>query len=667
MIRGAALALCTLLLAAPGRLAVAAPETDKPVREYRTVLEKNPGDRDVRHRLAARLTELNRLPEARAEYETLRKGDANDPTAAYGLGVVLLRQQDWAALDAALGGVPATLQTAKSEEYAKLWHNLGVARERESAVPGARAAYTKALELVPARDATRIALAAVELTAGEIAAAESQLVQVKGAVNDEQKRVLTELQAALAAKKLEAGDLAAAESWLGRARGNGVEPVPFALRFNTALLALKKNDLAGARTGVTEILDSPIPDTYKPAVAVLLYNLALAARNARDYAAAEADLKRALELVPDDAPSLLMLATLQLASDRHAEAAINARKCIEADPEQDECRIAYADAYVRAKRELGMRGEEAARRGNIPGAIEALQQALSVDPEDAVLEERIAVLKVEETELAKVRTAVDKSLDERKWDDAMTGILELYRRAPADPTLPAKESELQAGIVSDRLALVRRAEDAVSKGQLYRAAESWKQVVALDANDEESGAKATAAEESWKKQLAADREEAKKLSAARKHAEARLLLVKWTEQGLKDDALKRQLEALDRVVLAQTATMKQNAEQKVKAKDWEGAKKEYEVAARANPSDKAATAGVERASAHLDATRGAAMGRQLYSEGVVLYSRGSYEEAIAKWNEVLELPGAGEWATRAKSHIERAKNVLKLAEVARKP
>jgi len=53
--------------------------------------------------------------------------------------------------------------------------------------------------------------------------------------------------------------------------------------------------------------------------------------------------------------------------------------------------------------------------------------------------------------------------------------------------------------------------------------------------------------------------------------------------------------------------------------------------------------------------------RELYSEGVLHYSQGRYEDAIESWEEVLLRPGAGPLADRAAEHIERAKKILDLA------
>lgn len=52
--------------------------------------------------------------------------------------------------------------------------------------------------------------------------------------------------------------------------------------------------------------------------------------------------------------------------------------------------------------------------------------------------------------------------------------------------------------------------------------------------------------------------------------------------------------------------------------------------------------------------------RQLYSEGVALYSRGEYQKAIDKWTKLLAHPNAGSLADKTSGHIARAKGVLDL-------
>ena len=56
--------------------------------------------------------------------------------------------------------------------------------------------------------------------------------------------------------------------------------------------------------------------------------------------------------------------------------------------------------------------------------------------------------------------------------------------------------------------------------------------------------------------------------------------------------------------------------------------------------------------------------RDLYSQGVVLRSRGDYQGAIEKWEQLQRLRNAGEWGPRAKAHVDRAKRILELQRAA---
>lgn len=645
--------------AAPTRLSAAPGREDVPIAEFTIVLKKNPEDRDARHRRAARYASLGRLPEARADYEILRK-DPTDGLAAYGLAVVLARLPDWNALEECLAVTPQTIQSARAEDYAKLWHNLGVARDGARDFPKARAAYGKSLELAPGRHATRLALASVELGADDTDAAEKHLDAVTGTLPDELRQQLADLAAALAARRLKKGDLDTAEKLMARAERESPEPFSFVVRFNRALLVWQKGEIPAARTLALALADGDVPADHRGMVTALLYNIARSERLANDLAAAEADLRKALSLSPNDTPSLLLLAKILLVAGRHVDAATTARKCIHVDAAQDECRIAYADAFVGAMRILGPQADAAQARGAIGEAVLLVKKALEIDPDDEILKIRLATLDKEQAEISRFRTEIDKSLGAKNWDSAMSGLLELYRRVPEDQSLATLEASIQTGIIGDRLAQQRRAEDAERGSRLYEAADAWKKVAALDPNDDEVAAKVTAADAAWKKALAEDREAAKEMGSKKEYAVARMLLAKWTDQGLKDDAVKKQLEGFERIVMKQAEPIKASAEKKTSAKKWTEAKAEYETVLKIDPKDKSAQSGKARADGHLDAALGAKLGRELYSQGVVLYSRGAYGEAIDKWSEILELPGAGEWTDRAKSHIARAQRILEM-------
>lgn len=649
----------TLAAAVPSMAAAAPAREDVPIAQYTRVLAKNPGDRDARHRRAARYAELGRLEEARGDYERLHKDEA-DGLAAYGLAVVLSRLSDWNALDTCLAGTAASLQAARADDYAKLWHNLGVSRETARDLAKARDAYGKALALAPGRDATRLALASVELGADSVDAAEKHLAAITGTLTEDQRRVLADLAAALSARRMKSGDVAAAEALMARAERESPAPPSFVVRFNRALLLWHKGDVAGTRTLARELSASEIPDEQHVNVTALLYNIARSERLANDTASAEADLRQALVLSPNDTPSLLLLSKILLVDGRHVDAATTARHCVEIDESQDECRIAFADAFVGAMRKLGPQADAAQAKGDLTEAIVLVKKALEIDPEDEVLKERLASLNRETQELSGLRAEVDRNLSAKKWDDAMSGLIELYRRVPEDPGLATLESALQAGIIGDRLEQQRLGEDAERDGRLYDAFDAWKKLAALDPNDDEAAAKAATADRTWKEALAADRETAKRMGAKKQFAEARILLVKWTDQGVEDEALEKQIQALERIVAAQTQPIKASAERKTAAKKWDEAKVDYQKALALDPKDKAAKTGIARADGHLDPAEGAKLGRDLYSQGVVLYSRGAYAEAIAKWSEILELPGAAEWSDRAKSHIARAQRIMEI-------
>lgn len=648
-----------LLASAVPALAAAPAREDVPVAEYTKVLAKTPGDRDARHRRAARYAFLGRLPEARGDYEILRK-DATDGLAAYGLGVVLARLPDWNALEECLVGTGNALQTARAEDYAKLWHNLGVARDGSRDAAKARAAYTKALELAPGRQATRLALASVELGAEATDAAEKHLTEITGSLPDDQRRTLADLAAALAARRMKKGDVAAAEALMARAERESPTPPSFVVRFNRALLVWQKGDVGGARTQALALAEGDVPADQRAMVTALLYNVARAERLANDTPAAEADLRKALALSPDDTPSLLLLAKILLVAGSHVEAATLARQCMSVDDTQDECRIAYADAFVGAMRTLGPQTDAAQARGALADAAVLVKKALEIDPDDEILKVRLATLEHEQGEISRFRSEIDKSLSAKNWDSAMGGLLELYRRIPDDPSLATLESSIQTGIIGDRLAQQRRAEEAERIGRLYEVADAWKKIAALDPNDDEVAAKVTATESAWKKALAEDREAAKALGAKKEFAAARMLLAKWTDQGLKDDAVKKQLEGFERIVVKQTEPIKAAAAKSTSEKKWGAAKSDFVKVLELDPKDEVAKSGKARADGHLDAALGAKLGRELYSQGVVLYSRGAYGDAIDKWSEILELPGAGEWTDRAKSHISRAQRILEM-------
>ncbi len=659
-------ALLALALAIATPAAAQAPEKDLPVREYKKVLEKSPTDREVRHKLAARLADLGRLPESRAEYEKLRANDANDAVAAYNLGVVLNRQLDWDALEALLASVTPTTQSARAADYARLWHNLGSARERAS-VDKAREAYQKALDLGPDRAATRIALASLQLRGGGGIEAALLTLQATDTAKlpPELRRPYAETVALLAATLLDGGRVDDASLWLDKAKAT-VNPPPFSVMFNSALIAEKKGDVAGARTIARSFKPAEVPAPYKPHLAAFLYNLGLAARDGGDSYTALLDLERALEVVPTDTPSMLVLARLYEKEQRHGDAVKTAKRCVDLEPGNDDCRVAFADTYIEARRLFGEQADLAVRKGQHEAAKSVLRKALEIDPDDEILKERLAELDNERTSVAALNSQYNQALTAGQWDAAADVLLALWEKTPEDENVKKREQELKTKEQADRAALRRKADSLARKGKLYESFLATKRHVELAPNDASAKAQMAAADASWQKGYAEDREKVKKLNAERKYAQARALLVKWDDQGVEDATLDSQIEALGTLAEQQVADTKKKAQDEAKAGNWKSAKATYVEVLSMDPKDKAAKEGASTAEAHLDPSKAQTRGRELYSEGVLLYSKGQYQDAIDKWSELATIPGAGEWATKARNNIERAKKILELAEQAQR-
>jgi len=264
------------------------------------------------------------LEEALREYRRVVELREDDQQARFNIGLVLLRQRDWAgaaeAFQAAAGLPEAT--------YA-VWHNLGYALERLGRFEDAARAYDQAGRGEGASDA----------------------------------RVLTS-RGAIA---LRAGDVTLADDLLASARPLWGRHVPSAAWYHTASLsAALRGDLARAATVLREGVEA------WPHAATLQNNLAVVLERAGDLTGAFAAVERGLAEDPGIAQLQKNLGDLHYRAARYDEALDAYQRAIRIAPDLGD------DIYSKL-------GNIRLKRREREEAVRCWERALELDPGNAIV------------------------------------------------------------------------------------------------------------------------------------------------------------------------------------------------------------------------------------------------------------------------------------------
>jgi tetratricopeptide (TPR) repeat protein len=292
--------------------------------------QATPGRLDEHRNLGRAFARAGMLDIAAREFRRVLELHPSDVDARLQLGLLALRERRWGDAAAVLAEATALPSTPGA-----VFHALGLARHRLGAHVEAEEAFDEAARRGLERDA----------------------------------RLLT-ARAALAVAR---GDGEGARRWLDAARVDDAPP--------------------------------PLPEWHLAAAGLALAD--------GDAPRVEALLRAGLALHPEAAPLHASLAAALAAAGRHDDAQAHARRAAEADPELPQAHKAVADAAYRAGRleEAGDRYERAVRlapdlgpetwvrlgtlalrRGDRPGAVNAWERALTLQPEHPIARSNLEAL-----------------------------------------------------------------------------------------------------------------------------------------------------------------------------------------------------------------------------------------------------------------------------------
>lgn len=241
--------------------------------------------------------------------------------------------------------------------------------------------------------------------------------------------------------RMAVGDVEGARAMLERALA--LAPADPSPRINLAELARQRGDLAGARTHLERALALREEDGE----AWLAYGIVLAAQGPAERTAARAAILRASRLMPDAAGPWVAQGNLDLLDARWSDAVTSFREAIQRDAQHVTARTNLGVALARsgdaraalaAFTEATQRAPNAGEawnglgamhlgRGDLPAAVDALQRAMVLLPEDPNPAMNLG--------LAMARM--------QRWDEASRAFREVLRRAPGHAQATEHLAQLQ--------------------------------------------------------------------------------------------------------------------------------------------------------------------------------------------------------------------------------
>ncbi len=276
------------------------------VEELRRAVALDPGNDQLRQRLAVELEEQGEVAAALAEYREAVRLAADSPLAHLNLGAALARQrEDGPALEHLRRAVALAPDFQTAQRY------LGTLLLQTGRTDEALTHFTRARDLDPTDRGARLGRAAALRRLARYAEAEEEVRSVL-ARDAQDAAALVELGAVLASRGDGDGALAA---WEQAAKLPAADPAAAAMANlqSAQLLAAR-----GAAEAALERLRAAV--TLRPDLAVAHFNLATLLAERGDYAAAASGYAKVVELKPADREAHLALAHALAAAGRRDEA-----------------------------------------------------------------------------------------------------------------------------------------------------------------------------------------------------------------------------------------------------------------------------------------------------------------------------------------------------------
>lgn len=370
-------------------------KADQAAATYGKVLEINPDNHQVRKRLSRLLIQQSRLGEAVTELEELKKRDPDPAEARLGLGLIFLEQD---RIDEAITELELLLK--ERPEMVKVAYYLGLARAKKGDVDGALDAFAKVGPELPEYVDSRLRMAVLLVEEKNDPAAASQVLEEAlvhaNAANDaadtpaaaepagpaaEASEDGTPLRAAsdpkvrlyrvLAYTKERAGQPLHAIDALEKAKA--IAPDDTNVRFDLGVLYDKQGRAPEAEVEMKAVIERD--PRHARALNYLGYTWAEKGQNLDE---AEALIRRALEVDPDDGYYVDSLGWVQFRRGHFDEAVATLEHAVELVPEDPVITEHLGDAYAKA--------------GKKQRAIETYRRALELDASKAEVRRKLEEL-----------------------------------------------------------------------------------------------------------------------------------------------------------------------------------------------------------------------------------------------------------------------------------
>lgn len=371
-------------------------KADQAATTYGKVLEINPDNHQVRKRLSRLLIQQSRLGEAVTELEELKKRDPEPAEARLGLGLIFLEQD---RIEEAVTELELLLK--ERPEMVKVAYYLGLARAKKGDVDGALDAFAKVGPELPEYVDSRLRMAVllveekndpsaasklleealVHATAANDAADTPAAVEPAGPAAEGSDEAATPLKAApdpkvrlyrvLAYTEEKAGQPLHAIDALEKAKA--IAPDDTNVRFDLGVLYDKQGRAAEAETEMTAVIERD--PRHARALNYLGYTWA---EKGQKLDEAEALIRRALEVDPDDGYYVDSLGWVQFRRGHYDEAVATLEHAVELVPEDPVITEHLADAYAKA--------------GKKQRAIETYRRSLELDGSKAEVRKKLEEL-----------------------------------------------------------------------------------------------------------------------------------------------------------------------------------------------------------------------------------------------------------------------------------
>ncbi|MBK6469182.1 MAG: PEP-CTERM system TPR-repeat protein PrsT [Betaproteobacteria bacterium] len=408
----------------------------------------------MRSMLGMGLAGAGKYAEAVAEFENVIRRDPGHVQAGSALATIYMQ-----------GGQPAravnvaAAMVNRRPAHAGLHDLLGLAKERNGDVAGARAAFEQSAKLDPAFLSPQVHLARLDIAKGDYDRATSRLNAVL-AKNDRHLEALMEMGRVSARR----GQVADAQRWLEKADDHsGPDNLEPALALVDFQLAQRRPDLARE---VVKRLTKKAPEALTVLVTMARVDLANG-----DAASARTVLTRAASTAGYDAGALLQIAALQFQAGHMPGAAYTLGKVLAERPGLMAAQVLMAEVEI--------------RQGELAKAEQRARSVVAADPKrgtgHALLGE-IAWLRNQRP------AAIEAYRRAHQLDQSSESVLRLYSAlGPSEPAAALQLAEQWLKTRPGDLALRRTVADAHARaGNLAAARSAYEALVKASPEDAEA-------------------------------------------------------------------------------------------------------------------------------------------------------------------------------------